>query len=201
MRFKQFLNEEGATYGKPYTEEQMDALKAPTPDSIEHAYKIGKTIFDNSNGLGAVPDGNNIVYMGFAMEMKPSTFLSIVTPADRTEDARKILEKMKANIPIGTPFLELKVSKEETWEHGDPGFFVKVTGHEGRARVRAFMNLNGDIPMFIHALPRGGWRARDFTPEFFVRLGQHGIIHQDEPVGSDGMLINIRRIFCNGKNV
>ena len=191
------LYESAKKYGDVYTKDEFENLPDVSAYNIEEAYKIGKTIFDNKFGLGQVPDGANVVYMGFAIEIKPSDFISMVKPGDREKDASNLLEKMKKLTPIGTPFLEVKTNLEDWKEEAAP-LKVKISGHEGRARTMAFRQLNGNIPFFVHVFPRGGYRSKHFSKQFFDELRKIGLIHEDDSMDSAPRKIEIGRIFCNG---
>jgi putative chitinase len=124
---------------------------------------LSEVKIDNKQGAGAVPFNQDVDYFGLQVMMKPSTFLRLAAPLGQEHSAE--LEKYIANGgAIGAPFLEIKIPIE--WDDGDFSKPAQVAGHEGRNRMTAVQKLEGDAPIEVHIFPRGGYRARDITPEF-----------------------------------
>jgi hypothetical protein len=99
--------------------------------------------------------------------MKPSIFLKLALPLGQPHSAE--LEKYIADGgAIGSPFLEIKIPPE--WDDGDFSKFAQVASHEGRNRITAVKKLEGDEPIEVHLIPRGGLRARDLTAEFVEKM-------------------------------
>jgi len=131
--------------------------------------KANEVAIDNKSGAGSVPFNQEIDYFGLRTTMRPSTFLRLAAPLGQEHSAE--LEKYIADGgAIGAPFLEIKIPAE--WDDGDFSKPAQVTGHEGRNRMTAVRKLEGDAPIEVHILPRGGYRARDITPEFKAALAK-----------------------------
>jgi len=128
---------------------------------------LSEVKIDNQQGAGAVPYNQDVDYFGLRVMMKPSTFLRLAAPLGQEHSAE--LEKYIADGgAIGAPFLEIKIPQE--WDDGDYSKTAQVAGHEGRNRMTAIQKLEGDAPIEVHIFPRGGYRARDITPEFRAAL-------------------------------
>jgi hypothetical protein len=187
-----------AEYPEPkfLSDSEFAALSKPTPSNIEDRYKVGDVAFDNKDGLGAVPNNQSVSYFGFVAEMSPSTFLSLVTQADRSEDASRLQQLIKKKAALGAPFLTVKINESE-WLAGEP-LRVRVTGHEGRGRMVAIKQLQGDAPVPVHFFVQGGVRARDLSEKFFLALRKNGII----PEGKDLLIkVKLADIFWSGKKL
>jgi predicted chitinase len=131
--------------------------------------KTNEVAIDNKSGAGSVPFNQEIDYFGLRTTMRPSTFLRLAAPLGQEHSAE--LEKYIADGgAIGAPFLEIKIPAE--WDDGDFSKPAQVAGHEGRNRMTAVRKLEGDAPIEVHILPRGGYRARDITPEFRAALAK-----------------------------
>lgn len=113
----------------------------------------GTVRFDADSGWGNTPNGQNIDYLGFTVMMRPSVFLKLAAP--RSEPIRAgLTEAMRAGQPIAPAFLQVD------FRGGTP----RIHGHEGRSRMMAALEIQGDIPVPVQILPTGGDRARDITP-------------------------------------
>jgi putative chitinase len=128
---------------------------------------LSEVKIDNKQGAGAVPFNQEIDYFGLRTTMRPSTFLRLAAPLGQEHSAE--LEKYIADGgAIGAPFLEIKIPQE--WDDGDFSKPAQVMGHEGRNRMTAIRKLEGDAPVEVHIFPKGGYRARDITPDFKAAL-------------------------------
>lgn len=131
---------------------------------------LSEVKIDNKQGAGAVPYNQEIDYFGLRTAMRPSTFLRLAAPLGQEHSAE--LEQYIANGgAIGAPFLEIKIPQE--WDDGDFSKPAQVVGHEGRNRMTAVKKLEGDAPIEVHIFPKGGYRARDITPEFKAALNKN----------------------------
>jgi len=189
---------EAKQYDEPfkYTPEQLKALPAPSPDNIEDAYKLNGVAFNNVKGLGATPMGQNVVYSGFVAFIHPLTFLKMATPADRSEDLQRIKKLIEEGCPIATPFLEFKINPE----FDDGGELqISIVGHEGRARTGAYGLISGNEPFPVEFFPKGGYKARDLSEEFFKQFRKNMIKCQAGNYLLPGGKIG--KIFWQGKEI
>lgn len=132
---------------------------------------LGEVKIDNDQGAGAVPWNRNVDYLGLRVQMRPSVFLRLALPLDNDKNDQKTiryLSQIKDTQGFGAPFLEILVP--EDWTDGNFRQPAKVVGHDGRHRMRAILDNEGDAPVEVHMIPRRGWRARDFTPEMIQEL-------------------------------
>lgn len=131
--------------------------------------RTNEVVIDNQTGAGAVPYNQDVDYFGVRVAMRPSTFLRLAAPLGQEHSAE--LEKYIVNGgAIGAPFLEIKIPPE--WDDGDFSKPAQVASHEGRNRMTAIRKLEGDTAIEVHIFPRGGYRARDITPEFRAALAK-----------------------------
>ncbi len=132
---------------------------------------------DNKNGLGSVPYNQDVDYFGMKVMMKPSTFLQLALPLNKPISVDHIAKHLKDGGSLGAPFLDVSIPPE--WEEGDISSPAKVTGHEGRNRMLAIQQVEGDDPVEVHIFPKGGMRARDLTPEIVNGL-RNGMMNQEK---------------------
>ena len=147
------------------------------PTELEE-YKL-----DNERGLGSTPNNSNVDYMGFRTMMKPSMFLKLAKPlpdGHRSSGYPELVQKIKSGEGIGSPFLSIEIP--DGWED-EPADFkrpTKVTGHEGRHRMNAILELEGDVPVEVHLWGRftsSELRRRYITDEMFDEL-EKGLISE-----------------------
>lgn len=167
--FKQFLE---AQHEKIYAEKIPDAPPW-SPSQAEDNYRIGDVTFSAKDGLGAVPFNQSVYYHGFVALVKPSKFLDLALEDEGgKERVWKIVKLVWEGYALGIPFLQMDISGL-TLKDG----LAKIKGHEGRGRVQAFMEINGNEPLPIHVLLTGGDRNRHLTPEIMKEIEQ-GVIGQ-----------------------
>jgi putative chitinase len=130
---------------------------------------------DNKNGLGAVPDNDKIDYFGLRVKMKPSIFLKLALPLDKDASVDYIKNHIEKGGSLGSPFLDISVPGE--YEDGDYTKPATVAGHEGRNRMKAILQTEGDDPVEVHLFFKHGLRARDITPDMKSSL-RSGLINQ-----------------------
>jgi len=125
---------------------------------------------DNVKGLGEVPDNQNVDYLGLRVLMRPSVFLRLVhsLPREQAQSADYIQKHLEQGGSIASPWLVISVPPE--WETGDLEMPAKVVGHEGRNRMYAVMETEGDAPVETHLFFSGGVRHRHITPQWIKRL-------------------------------
>jgi hypothetical protein len=138
---------------------------------------------DNERGLGSTPNNSNVDYMGFRTMMKPSMFLKLAKPLPdgyKSKDYPELVQKIKSGEGIGSPFLSIEIP--DGWEDEPADFSrpTKVTGHEGRHRCNAILELEGDVPVEVHLWGRftsSELRRRYITDEMFDEL-EKGLISE-----------------------
>ena len=144
---------------------------------------------DNERGLGSTPNNSNVDYMGFRTMMKPSVFLKLAKPGPnyfkkpwyfKTVRYQELVQKIKSGEGIGSPFLSIEIP--DGWEE-EPADFSRptvVTGHEGRHRMHAIRELEGDVPVEVHLWGRfegSELRRKYMTDEMFDEL-EKGLVSE-----------------------
>ena len=134
---------------------------------------------DNKKGLGAVPHNADVDYFGLRTVMRPSTFLKLSLPLDKNDPEEKKsiqhLAKQITNQGFGAPFLTIAVP--EAWESGDFSLEAKVRDHDGRHRMLAIQQEEGDSPVETHIfIPH--FRRRDITDDIIKNL-RNGVLSQN----------------------
>ena len=136
---------------------------------------LKEVVIDNVRGMGAVPDNQNVDYLGVRTLMKPSVFLEL---AERRNffgrSASSIANELRSGEAIGAPFLVVKVDEE-----GDQP--AEVMNHEGRNRMVAVREVEGDDPIEVHIFLAQGMRRRHLTDDK-LRDMQRIMISQDGDV-------------------
>lgn len=119
-------------------------------------------------GAGLTGINRNIDYEGYRVSMKPSKFLALSTPLpdDYSSDVERHLAKGGS---IGAPFLYVKIPEDWT-EQGKFTQPATVTGHEGRHRMRWILRNEGDDPVEVHMVFRGGLRRRHVTDQMMAAI-------------------------------
>lgn len=131
-------------------------------------YEIGGLQFCNHDGLGSVPDVDNIGYMGALILMRPSQFLSVVPALDGFTKTVNYLKTGQETV-FGTPFLDININEEART--------AQVRGHEGRSRMSFFKERTDDAPMPVALFIRESnypLRARQIEP-WMLELIQSGV--------------------------
>lgn len=139
---------------------------------------------DNVKGLGEVPDNQNVDYLGLRVRMRPSVFLKLAAalPREQAESAEYIKQHLEKGGGIAAPWLVISVPPE--WEDNDLKQPARVVGHEGRNRMYAVIETEGDSPVETHLFFSGGVRNRHIKPKWIERLN-NSIIPQGKtfPMG------------------
>ena len=134
---------------------------------------------DNKHGLGAVPHNASVDYHGLRTVMRPSTFLKLSLPLDQNDpEEQQTIQHLAKQINdqgFGAPFLTISVPPE--WEDGDFSMEAKVRDHDGRHRMLAIQQEQGDNPVETHIfLPH--FRRRDITEPIIKNL-RNGVLNQN----------------------
>jgi hypothetical protein len=142
------------------------------PQILQRArYEIGGLQFCNRDGIGSVPDVDNIGYMGAVILMKPSQFLRIVAPLGNFTRTVSYLKTSRPPL-FGTPFLDINIDAESGT--------AQVKGHEGRSRMTFFKEVTGDISIPVALFLRENnstLRARHIEP-WMLELVQAGLFSE-----------------------
>jgi hypothetical protein len=168
MRAQEFINET-----------VFDILQKEVDKVLsEELTRITELNIDNQSGWGQTPNNQEIDYMGLRVMMKPSKFLNLASNLTVDDSARSSIEKMKNHARTGGSFgaPTLYISVDEEWENGKFILPAWVTGHEGRHRMNAQLELEGNAPVETHLII-SGWRNRDFTPDVIEAL-RNGMIKE-----------------------
>lgn len=133
---------------------------------------------DNSKGAGAVPNNADVDYFGLRVLMKPSVFLKLAAPLakENATSAEKLKQYIQQGGAIGAPFLVVQIP--DGWREDNFTETAQVVGHEGRNRMMAVLDVEGDNPIEVHIFPTGQrseWRARHLT-EFIVNRLALGLL-------------------------
>ena len=135
---------------------------------------------DNAAGWGATPNNRNVDYMGLRVMMQPSTFLKLALPLKEPKSSADIIKHIEQGGHIASPFLMINIPDE--WDDGDFSTPARVTGHEGRNRMKALQELEGTQHQEVHIFPIG-LRNRHMTPEFLKNLNKWLIPErQEQPI-------------------
>jgi len=113
--------------------------------------------WNNQDGMGAMPDNANIDYRGFQIELTAKEFRNLTPKGRTTSDLSKIKDAIRSGKGVASPtiFADWNDEKKQ-WE---------ITGHEGRSRTDAIMELYGNNTLVpVHVIPYH-MRARDITEE------------------------------------
>ncbi len=134
---------------------------------------------DNRGGLGAVPHNADVDYHGLRTVMRPSTFLKLSLPLDKNSpDEQATIQHLRKQINdqgFGAPFLTIAVP--EAWENDDFSLEARVRDHDGRHRMYAILDEQGDRPVETHIfLPH--FRRRDITDNIIENL-RNGVLSQN----------------------
>ena len=144
------------------------------------ARELTEVRYDNKMGWGATGYNDNVEYRGLVVKMTPSTFLALAPPMPCAQSLDKIKDYIKQGGAIGSPFLI--ISMPDSWFEPNNSYShivdndlvqpARVIGHEGRNRMMAIRELEGDIPVEVHIFGYGEFRARHFNARIINRLNQ-----------------------------
>jgi hypothetical protein len=114
----------------------------------------GNIVLNSEKARGSMPNNANVRYMGFAVLMKPQTFLDFAQTLPEKEKRQGTLEFLPSQ------------ARDPGW--GPPSFYfdreaMHITGHEGRHRASLFQQACNEL-MLVHMFPKYE-RARHMTPE------------------------------------
>lgn len=145
-------------------------------------------LIDNERGVGATGNNGNVLYMGFVAFIRPSDFFELAWKDNSRQDRSELMTSTIEERGMGTPFLLVSPEKYES-----PWGQLKVTGHEGRARMTIIEKLNGNKPFPVHIFPGPELRARHMDAAFFEAMKT--IKNQD----GKPCKLELSKVFCNSK--
>lgn len=117
--------------------------------------------FNNTDaGLASVTAVRRLDYYGFAVMMRPSTFLALTHALKPSEQPSKLVGFISAGGAISTPFLSIDPEADT----------IRVRQHEGRHRMYAIAEICGDIEVPVAFLLDRDFRAVDVGPELVCRI-------------------------------
>lgn len=136
---------------------------------------LSEVKIDNNSGIGVTPNNKEIDYFGIRVSMRPSTFLRLALELKqpRDDNMQWITDHIKSGGAISSPWFSVMIPDE--WIDGDFTKMATIIGHEGRHRMHAILNVEGDVATEVHMLFRGKrreWRARHVTPEIIQALNR-----------------------------
>jgi len=126
---------------------------------------------DGRQGLGAVPLNAEVDYFGIRVAVKPLTWLQMAhelrsSPAD-ADSVDYLVAHIQKGGAVAQPWFNIDIP--DAWEDGDLTAPARIVGHEGRHRMQAIHQAEGDDAVEVH-LFFPGLRARHITPEWVKRL-------------------------------
>lgn len=130
---------------------------------------LSEVRIDNKKGAGSTPNNDNVDYLGLRVMMKPSVFLKLAPPLGYSADLQRMRDLIQSGGAIGAPQLYLEIPP--SWDDEDLIKPARVQNHEGRHRMQAILELEGDEPVETHLFPLG-MRRRHLTPQMIQRLQQ-----------------------------
>jgi hypothetical protein len=153
---------------KQYTNDINRLLKLSGLDNF--IVESSNDVIDNKNGAGLTPVNQEVDYFGNRVLMKPSVFLKLAASAHEYISSTGLKKHIEDGGKVASPFLYISLPEE--WDVD--GVFDKnvprVSGHEGRNRCKAILDLYGDQEIEVHLLYRNGVRSRHITPDILHNL-------------------------------
>jgi putative chitinase len=128
---------------------------------------LSEVKIDNKNGWGATPNNSNVDYMGLRVLMRPSVFLSLAAALSEPTSAKDVKNHLSTGGAIASPFLLIDIPDE--WFNDNYKKAAVIVGHEGRNRMLAIREIEGDIPVEVHIFPVG-LRNRHMSGGFIQAL-------------------------------
>lgn len=139
---------------------------------------LDEVTIDNVHGLGNVPDNSNVDYLGLKVLMKPSVFLKLASPLPRHQatSVTHIKDVIQQGKGIASPWLGIIIPTD--WQTENFSKSAKVAQHEGRNRMWAILELEGDNPVETHLFFHGGLRKRHIKDTWIQQLNTQLIPQQ-----------------------
>ena len=132
-----------------------------------------QSLINNTHGWGRVPNNQNVDYLGMRVLMKPSLFLKLAAPLERSDahSLRDMVAHLRSGGTVASPWLVIQIP--DAWEDGDYDSAAKVVSHEGRNRMYAIQEVIGDVPVEVHMFFASGLRARHIQPDWVQHMRSH----------------------------
>lgn len=162
--------------------------------NYEGKHTVDGINYDSRDGLGAVPDNQNIEYKGFVTYMKAKDFISLNPARTEMRSVDHIKEVIKRGEPIGPPIMTVEL------QEGSSGTSWVVIGHEGRGRAIAISQLHPEARIPVQLFPRHPereLRARHLTPDMMLNY-----VHSDERVPEHlRVAVKLKESYWQGERV
>jgi len=150
--------------------------------------KVIPVFLDPENGIGQVPDNQNVNYKGFVVYMTPSEFLRLNPSRSSGEESFQSLKDYmlsQEELKIGPPFLQPR------WDEESNRWIIKQ--HEGRGRMLVLNEYMPDEEIPVHVFPRGGLRSRHITDEMLFAN------FSSDPRGDTESIFSPAKVILNGE--
>ena len=127
---------------------------------------------DNKQGIGEVPDNNNVDYLGLRVLMRPSVFLGLASTLYREQASSVdyIKQQLAQGRGIASPWLVIDIP--QAWGQNNLDAPARVVSHEGRNRMYAVLETEGDEPIETHLFFSGGLRNRHIKPNWIENMNK-----------------------------
>ena len=137
---------------------------------LRELFQLDEVTIDNVNGAGQTPNNENVDYLGLRVKMRPSIFLKLTPPLGLSTDLPRMRDYIEQGGAIAAPQLYLDIPR--AWQTDDDfARAARVQSHEGRHRMQAILELEGDDPVETHLFPLG-MRRRHLTDDMIEHLKQ-----------------------------
>jgi GNAT superfamily N-acetyltransferase len=130
------------------------------------------------SGWGETPKGTNVDYEGLKVQMRPSTFLKLAAPLEANAENPEVAQYMEKGGKIAFPWLDIAEPVE--WEDGDFSKDATVRMHEGRNRMKKWIQMKGDEPIQVNLFLKNANRRRFITDGMIEKLSQ-GMFSESGP--------------------
>ena len=132
---------------------------------------------DNDRGWGSVPNNQEVDYLGLRVKMRPSIFLKLAAPLEE-KSSLDVKNRIASGGSIASPYLVIAIPKE--WMDGDFSKPARVETHEGRNRMKAILEVEGNEPIEVHLFFADGVRNRHLTNKMINAMNNSIIPEESE---------------------
>jgi hypothetical protein len=139
------------------------------PDLLKcRSFAVGHLVFDNDDGVGAVPNLAEIFWKGALVGMTPRMFHKLTPPLSEDERPKTNTFLDGNEGPLGTPYLMVKLDTKTD--------VLSVHGHEGRHRmswIARNFGLDFEIPVGLFVLEdHYNLKARETETSIVARIAE-----------------------------